>query len=208
MGADGNIDITDPQDVGEFLRNVLEDAIHASLDLNEKPPDDKYDTFRVILSEKELVIHFFSEDEVQGENEDGEKPVLTIKKEHSHYWDIYNRLVDDFNNGLNENPITSRAWGHISDNCEVSYYISDLDSKGMNYTYWDTEGYYGSTIFDYFSRGDDTAVESIYDFIIDTYEKSVWYDTFLKLFPDFDTFLKNADNYKDRVSTNTYEVWT
>lgn len=205
MGADGHLYITNPQEVRDFLMNVLEDAIYASLHFNDYPPDDSYDTYSVDLSKDELVIRFLTEDEeVPGE----EIIVKTIKMNPLDYWEIYNRLVDDFNSGLNENSIPSMAWEYINDDFEVNSYVQKLDSKGMNYTYWDTEGFYDENIFEYFDSGDSTEVKCIYNNIGDWYKNSFWSDTFFNIFPDFDTFLEILEEYKDDVSTDSYQVWT
>jgi hypothetical protein len=205
MGADNHLYITNPQKVSDFFMNVLEDAIYASLHFNDYPPDDSYDTYHVNLSKDELVIQFLTDDEeVPGE----EIVVKTIKMNPSHYWEIYNRLVDDFNSGLNENPISDIGWDNINDDFEVNSYIDSLDNEGMNYTYWDTEGFYDETIFEYFDSGNSTAVKCIYNNIRNWCKKNVWYDTFFNIFPDFDTFLENLGEYKDNISTDSYQVWT
>lgn len=204
MGADGHINITNPEEIQDFLMNVLEDAIYRLLE-PQYPPDDNYDTYTVNLSKDELVIRFLTNDEeVPGE----EIVVKTIKMDPSHYWDIYNYLVSEFNDGLNKNSIPSMAWDYIYEDFESKSYIDELNNNGMNYTYYDNVGWYDNTIFDYFDDNDETEVECIYNNIKDMYKKTIWYDTFFKLFPDFDTFLNNLNEYKYDVSTKSYQVWT
>jgi hypothetical protein len=92
MGAGGHIKITNPEEIQDFLMNVLEEVIYRLLE-PQYPPDDSYDTYTVNLSKDELVIRFLTQDdEVPGEN----IVVKTIKMDPSHYWDIYNYLVSEF----------------------------------------------------------------------------------------------------------------
>jgi hypothetical protein len=109
---------------------------------------------------------------------------------------------------VNLNSIPSHTWNYIYEDFESKSYIDELNSNGMNYTYYDNVGWYDNTIFDYFDDNDETEVECIYNNIKDMYKKTIWYDTFFKLFPDFDTFLNNLNEYKYDVSTKSYQVWT
>lgn len=204
MGADGHINITNPQEIERFLMNVMEDSIYTSLE-SQYPNDDCYDSYNVNLSKDDLIIQFIAEDE---NVPDEEIIVKTITMDPSHYWEIYNYLLRDFHYRLNQDHISDKAYEYINDDIEINSYIDMLDSNGMNYTYWDNVGYYNNTIFEYFDNNETLEVEQIYDDIENFSENEVWYNTFFNLFPDFETLLNYLNSYKDYVSTESYQVWT
>lgn len=206
MGADGHIHITNPKEVEDFVMNVLEDAIYKSLK-SQYPPEDSYDLFNVNLSENDLVILFLSNDE---EVSSEEIIIKTIKMDSSYYWIIYNYLVKEFNNSLNNHSIPSRAWDCCNDSDKFQFEIelASISANNLNYTYWDTEGSYDATMYEFFEGFSDTAPIEIYHNTINHTKKCDWYKTFIEIFPFDFIFIQIMEQYKYNVELNSVQMWT
>lgn len=206
MGADGHIYITNPDESDNFTMELLEIAILAILGKKNELPDGDEWCYELTFTENELSISFSKDDET-------ETKIKTIKMDHTQYWTIYKKLVDAINDSLTRYPIN---WDHIDrldDEWEIDAIkikISDLDEDGMNYTYWDTEGHFDPTFYDYLERGDDYAPREIYQDMFRLYLDESVGKVFKDLFPSVEDFLSTLIEAKEEVHVSYYseQLWT
>ena len=197
MGADGCIYITNPEEVREFIENTIGYIIYQSQGYSVE-----HDSYNFEFDENgNVIISLYDDnDELIQEETLGEN---------THYYKIYEYLVDQFNNSLSLNQISSYGQDRIDEmenGEEINQRIIQLDNNGMNYTYCDNEHTYEDTVVDYFDNQYSTeSIEEIYNNVC---ESEPWYDTFKELCPEFDSFKEALDVYREDVRTEEFEVWT
>ena len=136
--------------------------------------------------------------------------VYTTSLEDTYDWEVYNYLVNEFNNSLNSKRIPSRAWDRCSDWEEVEFEkeLAQVEANNLNYTYWDTEGYYDSTMYEFFHGWEDEVPTKIYNNTIKYEKKRDWYETFIEHFPSVEEFIEIMEQYKSVVSLDSVQMWT
>lgn len=206
MGADGHIYITNPDEIVNLIKELFVIAILAILGKKNELPDGDEWCYEFTFTENELSISFSKDDE-------NETKIKTIKMDHTQYWTIYNKLVGSINNSLTRYPIN---WDHIyrlDDEWEIEAIkgkVSNLDEKGMNYTYWDTEGYFEYTFYDYLDKGNDKAPREIYKDMCRLHLDKSNGKVFKDLFPSVENFLSTLIEAKEEVwvSYHSEQLWT
>ena len=204
MGADGHAYITNPDEIVNLTMELLVIAILAILGKKNELPDGDEWCYEFTFTENELSISF--------EKDDGTK-IKTIEMDHTQYWTILKKLVDAINNSLTRYPIN---WDHIDcleDEWEIEAIklkISNLDEKGMNYTYRDTEGYFEDTFYDYLEKGNDKAPREIYQDMCRLHLDKSDGTVFKDLFPSVEDFLSTLIEAKEEVWVSFYseQLWT
>jgi len=203
MGSDGHINISNKEQIKLLLMECMEDAIFNTILPHHIP--DEYSEYTVNLTNNNLIIQFYTQDD---DVESEQIVVKTVNMDPTHYWAIYIYLVSEFNNSLNINSIPSSAWDKVSPYNNVEDVIDDLQSRNMNYTYWDTDGYWFNTIFSFFDYDDKEAIEQLYNNIIKYDHQKPWYKCFIQLFSSVNDLIEHLINYKHIVTIDSFEMWT
>ena len=234
MGWDHLLQITKLEDIIEFVRNVMEDAIFESIPEDQRPNEEDYDKFRVNLSEDKLEIEYLREVDVHDENledeglpdeeqqeqngqdsqdeqqeQNGDIVIKTIPLDPEHYWAIHQELLNHITTSLDSVSIPRDAYDCIEGEYAINRKIDEILSDGEKLSnYHSNVGSYERTMFHFFEDTyyDDTVYE-IYEYMT---KKSLpgydpWKPTFLKLFPDCDFFVKCLSDYADQVETDEWD---
>ena len=135
--------------------------------------------------------------------------VYTISLEDTYDWEVYEYLVNQFNYSLNYYSIPGRAWDRC-DNCEEEFErkLAQVNAYNLNYTYWDTEGWFDHTMYTFFEGWGDDVPTNIYNDTIKNIKDSDWYDTFIEHFPSAEEFIEILDQYKSVVKFDSIQMWT
>ena len=203
MGADGHIHITDPEDVEQFVEDMIFHKYKKIIDHHKSLGLDVIINF----TEETQNMQFYKTDE---EVPDEQIIVHTISLENRNIWEVYNYLLNEFNNSLNYYSIPSRAWERCDEREEEEFEreLSRVEANNLNYTYWDTEGWYDGTMYEFFEGWDDNAPTEIYNDTIKYQNKSDWYETFIEHFPSIEQFIEIMERYKSVVSLDSVQMWT
>jgi hypothetical protein len=136
--------------------------------------------------------------------------VYTILLEDTYDWEVYEYLVNQFNYSLNYQSIPGRAWDRCDDWEEEQFEreLAQVNADNLNYTYWDTEGWFDHTMYTFFEGWGDDVPTNIYNDTIKNNKDSDWYDTFIEHFPSAEEFLEILDQYKSVVELDSIQMWT
>lgn len=203
MGADGHIHITDPEDVEQFVEDMIFHKYKKDIEWHKSLGLDVI----INITEEAQNMQFYKIDE---EVPDEQIIVHTISLENRNIWEVYNYLVNEFNNSLNSDSIPSRAWDRCDEREEEEFEreLSRVEANNLNYTYWDTEGWYDGTMYEFFEGWDDNAPTEIYNDTIEYQNKCEWYETFIEHFPSVEDFIQIMEQYKSVVSLDSVQMWT
>tara|TARA_B100001121_G_C18700175_1_gene627155 strand:- start:10030 stop:10641 length:612 start_codon:yes stop_codon:yes gene_type:complete len=203
MGADGHIHITNPEDIKQFVQDMIFHKYKQDIEWRKSLGQDMIIN---ITDETQNMQFYITDDEVPGEK----IIVNTTSLEDTYVWEVYNYLVNEFNNSLNYYSIPSRAWDRCDDWEEVEFEkeLARVDAEKLNYNYWDTEGYYDSTMYEFFQGWDDNASTEIYNETIEYQKKRDWYETFIEHFPSVEEFIEIMEEYKSIVELDSVQMWT
>lgn len=209
MGADGHIHITNPEDIQQFVQHMV---FHKY----KRPAYNKRDIKWHKSLGLDMIINFTKETQnIQFYKTDDEVPgeriiVHTISLEDTYDWEVYNYLVNEFNNSLNSDCIPSRAWDRCDEREEEEFEreLARINAEKLNYTYWDTEGWYDGTMYEFFEGWDDNAPTEIYNDTIEYQNKREWYETFIEHFLSVEDFIEIMNQYKSVVELDSVQMWT
>ena len=203
MGADGHIHITNPEHIEQFVQHMIFQKYKRDIEWRKSLGQDMIINF---TEETQNMQFYMTDDEVPGEK----IIVHTTSLEDTYDWEVYNYLVNEFNNSLNSDRIPSRAWDRCGD-IEQEIFEMELarvDRFNLNYTYWDTEGWYDSNMYTFFEVGADEVPTEIYNDTIEYQNKREWYETFIEHFPSVEEFIEIMDQYKSVVELGSVQMWT
>ena len=203
MGADGHIHITNPEDIEQFVEDMIFHKYKKDIEWHKSLGLDMIINF---TEETQNMQFYKTDDEVPGEK----IIVNTTSLEDTYDWEVYNYLVNEFNNSLNSDRIPSRAWDRCDDWEEEEFEreLARVEANNLNYTYWDTEGWYDGTMYEFFEGWDDNAPTEIYNDTIKNEKKSDWYETFIEHFSSIEEFIEIMNQYKSVVSLDSVQMWT
>ena len=185
MGADGHIHITNPEHIEQFVQHMIFHKYKRDIEWRKSLGQDMIINF----TEETQNMQFYKTDE---EVPDEKIIVNTTSLEDTYDWEVYNYLVNKFNNSLNSDRIPSRAWDRCSDIEEEIFDIelARVNKFNWNYTYWDTEGYYESNMYNFFQGWSDEAPTEIYDDILSIRIRVIGMKHLLNIFHQSKNLLK------------------
>ena len=203
MGADGHIHITNPRDIHQFAQHMVFHKYKKDIEWHRSLGLDVIINF---TKETQNMQFYKTDDEVPGER----IIVHTTSLEDTYDWEVYNYLVNGFNNSLNSDRIPSRAWDRCDDREEYEFEseLARVEANNFNYTYWDTESWYESNMYTFFQGWCDIAPTEIYNDTIEYQNKRDWYETFIEHFPSVEEFIEIMDQYKFVVKLDSVQMWT
>tara|TARA_B100001123_G_C15117975_1_gene950166 strand:- start:418 stop:1029 length:612 start_codon:yes stop_codon:yes gene_type:complete len=203
MGADGHIHITNPEHIEQFVQDMIFHKYKRDIEWRKSLGQD----IIINITEETQNMQFYKTDE---EVPDEKIIVHTTSLDDTYDLEVYNYLVNEFNNSLNSDRIPSRAWDRCSDWEEEEFEreLARVEANNLNYTYWDTEGWYDSNMYEFFQGWGDEVPTNIYNDTIKSEKKSDWYETFIESFPSVEEFIEIMDQYKSVVELDSIQMWT
>lgn len=203
MGADGHIHITNPEHIEQFVQDMIFHKYKQDIEWRKSLGQD----IIINITEETQNMQFYKTDE----EVPGEKIIVhTTSLDDTYDFEVYNYLLNEFNNSLNSERIPSRAWDRCDDREEYEFVmeLARVEANNLNYTYWDTEGWYDSNMYDFFQGWADEVPTEIYNDTIENEKKRDWYETFIEHFPSVEEFIEIMDQYKSVVSLDSVQMWT
>ncbi len=202
MVSNGHIKCTKPEHILQFVLLIIIHLIYQKYKNDIQWWKSLGKKYTITFNKETQFIQYYKDDpEVPGE-----KIIInTTPLKDTHYWKIYECLLENFNYSLNYyRSIPGRAWDRCSSLEEEIFEIKleKINKDKMNYTYWEAFSYSEDTLCQFFQETSDDAPIKIYKSIIEGFKKCDWYETFTESFPTVEEFLEILEKYKSVVEVD------